>query len=67
MTPIIFRRIIYNSTLQRTQCIQQKKKFQVINHRKIYNFPNGPEEPNYIMMFLTGLCAYFSISTFYRK
>jgi len=67
MTPIIFRRIIYNAPLQRSQCMQKKKNFQVINRRKFYSFPNGPQDPDYLMIFLTGLCTYFSISMFYKK
>jgi len=66
-TPIIFRRIIFNSSLQRTLYNQKKKKFQVINRRKFYNMPNGPQDPDYLMVFLTGICAYYTIGLFYKK
>jgi len=67
MTPFIFRRIIYNARIERTQCIQRKKQFQIINRRKFYSFPNGPEEPNYLIMFLTGIIAYYSAGLFNKK
>ena len=67
MTPIIFKKVIFNSGLQRVKSIQQKKKFMVINRRKFYNFPNGPEEPDYIMMVMTALSSYFALQIFYKK
>ena len=67
MTPLFFRKLIFNSKLHREQCIQNKKKYAVVKYRKLYSMPNGPEDPDYIMLFITALSSYFAIKFCYRK
>ena len=61
MMPIIFRRVIFNSKIIREQYRQNKKKYMIMNHRKFYSLPTGPEDPNYFIIFLTSISTYYII------
>ena len=68
MRPFIFKKIVFHSRLQRYQCIQRKNKYMIINQRNFYSLPNGPEDPDYIMIFLTALSSYYFVKMIsYKK
>jgi hypothetical protein len=67
MSLIIFRRIIYNSTLNQQKFIEKKRKYMLVNKRPFYSFPNGPEEPNYIILLVYGIFSYYTLKYIHRK
>ena len=64
MTPFIIRNINYNSKIRRFQSIHNKKKYRIINKRKISTFQNGPNTPNNLWIFITAALSYYTLNIF---
>lgn len=58
----------------RNKCIENKKKFTIVNRnnpkRQFHTFnngPNGPDDPDYLMIFLASVSAYYTIKLLYKR
>jgi len=67
MTPYFFRKVIFHSKLNRDKFLRNKQKYMITNRRKFYSIPNGPEDPDYIMIFITALSSYFALKLYYKN
>jgi hypothetical protein len=64
---MIFRKVIFNSKVNRANFIRNKQKYRIVNRRNFYSLPNGPDDPDYFMMFITALSSYFTLKILYKK
>ena len=61
-----------SKSIFRNKCIENKKKFNIVNRNPkrqfhtMNNGPNGPDDPDYFMIFLGGVSAYYTMKLLYK-
>ena len=64
---MIFRKVIFNTKVNRSNFIRNKQKYRIVNQRNFYSVPNGPDDPNYFIIFVTACSSYFTLKFIYKK
>ena len=66
-----------SKTVFRNKCIENKKKFTIVNRntkRQLHTMnnghdggPNGPNNEDYLKMFLASVSAYYAVKILFRR